>query len=339
MNTKSLHIPRRGPMVLLLLALLLITGQTALAADELSAALSTAGGNVTVGDPIQLVLTVQHPASYQVIPPDLEQAWGDFSVRSVSPASMTANPDGTATTTFAIDARMFRPGTVQTPPLDVKVADTGGHLAQVTAASVPVTVTSVLKAGDTELRDIKEPAALPLAAPWPWIVAAAVAALALAGALFWFFRSRLGSVVDKRLPHERALDTLNAIEALHLPQQGRYKEHYSLISGCMRSYVEQACGVPALERTTGELEADLAVAGLAPDLRAALMALLQDSDIVKFTTLTPDEERASSLLNQARAIVQATAPQPATAATTTPATHRHSGQQAGRPAQVTEAAL
>ena len=88
---------------------------------------------------------------------------------------------------------------------------------------------------------------------------------------------------------------------MQLPQQGRFKEHYSLVSGCIRSYVERAFGVPALERTTGEIEADLAAAGIAPDVQAAMVAFLQDSDLIKFTTLTPDEASAAALLHQGRA--------------------------------------
>ena len=103
-------------------------------------------------------------------------------------------------------------------------------------------------------------------------------------------------MVDKRLPHERALDELNAIEAMRLPQQGRFKEHYSLVSDCVRGYVERAFGVPALERTTGEIQADLAAAGFAPEVQAALVAFLQDSDLIKFTTLTPDAASAVKLL-------------------------------------------
>ena len=310
MNRKRFHITLLTP-ALVLMAVLLMAGPVAHADGGVTATLSTAGQDVTVGDPAGLVLSVQHPAGYQVLPPKLEQTWGDFSVQSVSPASTTANADGTETTTLQIDARLFKPGAFQTPPLDVTVTDGSGSLIRATAAAVPVTVASVLEEGDTELRDIKAQATLPLPAAWPWILAGSLAVLALAGALFRYFRRRSKAVVDNRLPHERALDELAAIEGRRLPQQGRFKEHYTLVSDCIRGYVERAFSIPALERTTREIEIDAVAAGFTPEIQAALVVFLQDSDIVKFTTLTPDEAAAAGLLLQARAIVQTTAPKPA----------------------------
>jgi hypothetical protein len=311
MNRKRFRSPLLAQAGLLMVALLLLAGPVAHAAGGVTAVLSTAGPDVTVGDPIRLVLTVKHPAGYQVLPPRLEQTWGELTVKAVSPASTKANPDGTETTTLGIDARLFKPGAFQTPSLDVTVTDGSGNLIRVTAAAVPVTVASVLKQGDTALRDIKAQAVLPLPASWPWVLAASLAVLALAAALFWAIRRRLAPAPDRRLPHERALDELSAVETMRLPQQGRFKEHATLVSDCIRGYVERAFGIPAAERTTGEIEADLTAAGFTPGVQAAVLAFLEDSDIIKFTTLTPGEATAAGLLLQARAIVQATAPQPA----------------------------
>ncbi len=311
MDSKSFAIRRLAPTWLLMMALFLMIGPVAHAASAVTAALGPTERPVTVGDPVGLVLTVRHPAGYQVVPPKLEATWGDFSVRSVSPARVTTNPDGTATTTVDIDARAFKPGAFKTPPLNVTVTDGSGNLILVTAESVPVTVASVLAQGDTALRDIKGQAALPLPAVWPWALAGSLALVLVTGALFWYIRSRRKPAVDNRLPHERALDELSAIEAMRLPQAGRFKEHYTLVSDCIRTYVERGFGIPALERTTGEIETDLGAATFTPEIRGPLLLFLQDSDMIKFTTLTPDEERASSLLQQGRTIVQGTMPQPA----------------------------
>ncbi len=311
MNSKSFAIRRLAPAWLLVMALLLIIGPAAQAAGGVTAALGTSGRPVTVGDPVGLVVSVRHPAGYQVVPPRLEATWGDFSVRSVAPARVTTNPDGTSTTTVEIDARLFKPGAFKTPPLNVTVTDGSGNLMQTIAAPVPVTVASVLAQGDTALRDIKGQAALPLPAAWPWVLAGSLALAMAAGALFWYIRSRRKPAEDNRLPHERALDELSAIEAMRLPQGERFKEHYTLVSDCIRTYVERAFSIPALEHTTDEIEADLSAANFATEVQAALVGFLQDSDIVKFTTLTPDEQSATSLLMHGRAIVQATMPQPA----------------------------
>ncbi|MCZ7672740.1 MAG: hypothetical protein M5U34_39290 [Chloroflexi bacterium] len=57
--------------------------------------------SVTVGDPVELTVTVTHPAGTQVLMPALEANWGDFVVRSQSPVNTVDNGDGTATSTQA----------------------------------------------------------------------------------------------------------------------------------------------------------------------------------------------------------------------------------------------
>ncbi|MCZ7672741.1 MAG: hypothetical protein M5U34_39295 [Chloroflexi bacterium] len=58
--------------------------------------------------------------------------------------------------------------------------------------------------GDTELRDIKPQATLPIPSLWPVFVAALGALLATA---VWFIARRVKEAFDNRLPHEVALDT------------------------------------------------------------------------------------------------------------------------------------
>jgi hypothetical protein len=305
---------KRSHFIPLLAALLLLAVGHAGAQENgpVTAMLTAPEGRLTVGDSIRLTLAVTHPAGYQVILPAVAPAWGDFTVVSQSPATTTApqNADGTETTTAAIDVRLFKPGAFHTPPLEVSVTDGHGGLQVVTAAPAAVTITPVLQEGDTELRDIKPQAALPIATAWPWLVAGLVAVAALAGAIVWRMRRRRKGAVDNRLPHEVALDGLILIEGLRLPEQGRFKEHYTLVSDTVRTYVERRYGIPALERTTGEIRPDLARIGLSSEVTAALIAFLQESDLVKFSKWTPDVASAYELLAQGRLIVETTRPAP-----------------------------
>jgi hypothetical protein len=263
-----------------------------------------------VGDPIQLTLALTHPAGYQVILPALPDAWGDFAVVFQSPAVVTDNADGTVTTTMQIDARLFQPGAFNTPALEVSVTDGQGGLQKVVAAPAALSIASVLQEGDTTLRDIKPQAVLPLPAAWPWI-AVGMAALAVVAVVVWQARRRQKVAVDNRLAHQVALDGLTTIEGLRLPEQGRFKEHYTFVSDTVRVYVERRYGVPALERTTGEIRPDLARTDMSTDVTALLIAFLQESDLVKFSEWTPDVASAQQLLARGRMIVEATKPEPA----------------------------
>ena len=303
---KRLHIP------LLLLALLLLTiGQAnAQGNGPVTATLSAPDGQPTVGDPLQLTLAVTHPAGYQVILPQIAPQWGDFTVVSQSPATTTANGDGTETTTATIDTRLFQPGSFNTPALELSVTDGQGNLQKVTAAPAALAIASVLQANDEELRDIKPQAALPLAAVWPWIVAGLLAVAALAVVIVRR-ASRQTATVDRRLAHEVALDDLDLIEGMRLPAQGRFKEHTTLVSDTVRTYIERRYDIPMLERTTGEIRPDLKRTGMAPEVTALLIAFLQESDLIKFSKFTPDAESADRLLAQGRMIVKSTKPLPA----------------------------
>jgi hypothetical protein len=110
------------------------------------------------------------------------------------------------------------------------------------------------------------------------------------------------------LPHEVALDELARIAQLDLSAHGRFKEHYTLVSNCLRNYVETLYHVTALESTTAELRYALKRTPLTPDHIHGLLAILSESDLVKFAKFTPDVQDATAVLIQATAFVEATKP-------------------------------
>ncbi len=316
---------------LMLIALLLLAVAPAAAQGDspVTATLTAPDGQLTVGDPIQLTLALTHPAGYQVIQPTMPATWGDFAVVGQSPATTVANGDGSETTTTLIDARLFQPGAFTTPDLEVSVTDGQGGLQKVVAAPAAVNVASVLPEGDAELRDIKPQAVLPMPAAWLWVVAG-LAAAAIVAAVIWRARRREKLAVDNRQADEIALDGLSRVEGLRLPQQGNFKEHYTLVSDIVRVYIERRYGVPTLERTTGEIRADLASTDMPAEVSALLIAFLQESDLVKFSKWTPDMASAQQLLAHGRMIVQATRPEPPAQPPTSRGHRRSAGRQQPR---------
>jgi hypothetical protein len=135
--------------------------------------------------------------------------------------------------------------------------------------------------------------------------------MTVVAALVWQARRRGKLTVDNRQAHEVALDGLRIVEGLRLPEQDRFKEHYTLVSDTVRVYVERRFAVPALERTTAEIRPDLARTAMTPEVRALLIAFLQESDLVKFSEWTPDVASAQQLLAHGRMVIEATSPKPA----------------------------
>jgi hypothetical protein len=234
---------------------MLVAGQAG-AQDNgpVTATLSAPDGQLTVGDPIQLTLALTHPAGYQVILPALPDAWGDFTIvagfRRPRPRPTT---DGSETTTALIDARLFQPGDFNTPALEVSVTDGLGGLQKVMAAPVAVSIASVLQEGDCAARhQTAGHAALPRLCGrgsrprWSLLQQQLPCSCGRPAVV-------VKVAVDNRLAHQVALDGLTIIEGLRLPEQGRFKEHYTLVSDTVRVYMERRYGVPTLERTTGEI--------------------------------------------------------------------------------------
>ena len=305
---------RQLALSLLLIAVLFLI---ALPASAASGEQSSNGVQVTltpdrkelaVGDPVHLALEVTHPAGYQVILPKLEQVWGDFEVRSQSAATTTANDDGTETTRQAIEVTLFNLGEFETPPLPLTVGDGTGQVFEDVVPPALMTVAPTLAEDDSELRDIKPQAGLNLPATWPWIVGGLLLVAVLAVAGRWIYRRRRGEpflapAVDNRPPWQVAYDELARIEGLGLLDQVRFKEYYTLVTDCLRAYLEAQFHLQVFERTTSELRLTLRRSDLEPELARRFLDLFSESDLVKFAKFEPDIESGRRLIVGARALV------------------------------------
>jgi hypothetical protein len=95
---------------------------------------------------------------------------------------------------------------------------------------------------------------------------------------------------------------------LGLPEQARFKEHYTLVSDTVRIYIERTQNVPMLERTTEEIRSGLRGSSLSREHTHSLIAFLEECDWVKFSEYIPVEAEAYEIITQARQIVEATRP-------------------------------
>jgi hypothetical protein len=302
-----------GSLLLIILWISLVG--PALAAGGVEVKLTPSQEQLAVGDPVELTLEVNHPAGYQVIMPKLEQKWGDFEVRSQSQATTSANPDGTETTRQSIDVTLFELGSFETPELPLTISDDSGQMTEVTAPALSLTVNPLRVEEDTSLRDIRPQADMAIPSMLPSILTGLVVATVVAGSGWWLYqrwraKRGLAPLIDNRPPYQVAYDELDRIAGLNLPGQNRFKEHYTLATDCLRTYLEQQFQLHAFDRTTAELRVELKQSTMAPDHMRRLIDLFGDSDLVKFAKLTPEIEEARQLIDEARGLVTLTKPQP-----------------------------
>ena len=299
-------------LILLLSILLLVLGALPALAEggdsAVTAKLTPAQTELTLGDPVDLTLEVTHPAGYQVIAPKLPKEWGAFEVISQSPTQTTPNDDGSETTRQTITVTLFDLGSFETPPLGVTVSSPDGQTQQVEALPLALIVTPTRPEGDTDLRDIKPQADVSVPFPWAAVLGSLAALLILAALGYFVYRrwlkpKQLAAAVDNRPPYQRALDDLARIAAMQLPQQGRFKEHYTLVTDVLRRYLEARYGVNALERTTAELHQELKFASISPELTRRFIALFEDSDFVKFAKVIPELQESEELIAKSEALI------------------------------------
>lgn len=289
-----------------------------LAEDGVAVAWTVERSDMSVGDPVQLTLVVTHPSGYQVVIPQLEESWGPFEVRGQSQAVTEANDNGSETTRKTVEVTLFDVGTFQTPPLPLLISDGSGNVVEEVAPSVEFAVAPTLAEDDNTLRDIKPQAGLTVPPVWPWIAGALLGAVAAALGAWWLYRHmrgepafRLPRAVDSRPPWQVAFDELARIEGLGLAELGRFKEYYTLVTDCLRAYLEAQFDLRVLDRTTSELGLLLRRSELSADDARALLNLFMASDLVKFAKLTPEVREALQLTAEARRLVEVTRPAPA----------------------------
>jgi hypothetical protein len=185
--------------------------------------------------------------------------------------------------------------------------------AMLASDSAFVEIDSVAPPGNPALKDIKEIERQ--RGPDPRLVAAVVAAAALAGlALLLRRRRRLATPSPAAPepaapapvvlgPYEVALVRLTRIDRECWPLRDEVDRHFEAVADVLRRYLEEAHGVPALERTTAELVWALPPILADAGLRERCAALLGEADLVKFARAWRDAQMAATFARDARALL------------------------------------
>lgn len=219
----------------------------------------------------------------------------------------------------------FRPGRQAVPVFGLEFMRGVKGMTRATLASdsAYVEIDPVAPPGNPALKDIREPPSP--GAPAPWLLAAMLAALALAGlGRFTRRRGRVQPVVPAlpaphpeapRPAYHRAMARLAEIEEARWPSRGEVTRHYAAVADTVRHYLDEAHGVGAPTLTTGELAEALPDA-IAGDRRGQrCVRLLGEADLVKFARRRPDPQAAARYLRDARVLLGAW----------------HAGQSSGEP--------
>ena len=269
--------------------------------------LSLPSGRITVGDPIDVGLSVQIPSQAVLLdraPHSLEALPPDLAVLGIDSLRRRGNAY-----VGRLRLTLLRTGLQNLPVFYVRYRD-GSNGAEDTLVSkpLPIEITSVLPPGQVEPRDVQglEPLG---GARTPPVVPAILAALVAFGFVLWRRRRpRPAAEVETPAeapaappdPYQVALARLAAVESAGWPARGAVDRHYDLVTEVLRRYLEEATGIAALERTTPELIRLLPAPLAAAD---GCRVLLAEADLVKYARARPDDMRAAAYLGAVRTLL------------------------------------
>ncbi|MEO0558913.1 MAG: hypothetical protein AAF170_12090 [Bacteroidota bacterium] len=295
---------------MLALALVLLASS----ASAQTARLSVLADSLTIGEPVELAVAVDHPPGQSVIfpeapaeLPELEPSLraGDAEILSVRRLPPTARGN-LRTDSALVTIVVFAVDSARVGPIRVQLA-AGADTVQIASPSVLVPVRSVL-GGEAN----PEPAPLgPVAAfasPVPVLVGLGVLGALLVLGFIWILVRALRkppAPTPRVLPYPEALSRLDALASRTPTTPEATEAHFDAIRDTLRTYLARRLDLPVLESTTSELTALLESDGRVPDAGlSAVRGVLRLTDLVAFAGLRPASEAASDARSKAREAIE-----------------------------------
>ena len=270
--------------------------------------------SITLGDPVTVAVTIEHPPDTRLIWPDPVEL-GPFEILVMTVTEPVVDNDHLVSTA-ELTVTTFELGELTLPSIAVEVVSDDETNAPLSLSTDPavIAVMSVGRDEGGDIRDIKGPLTIPfrLVTLVPW----AVGLLIVGGAVYWLLRRfyfRPPTAVATSAPPppprpaaELAYESLLALELSGLLTRGEVKTYHIRLSDIMRVYVEGRFNVQAMEMTTGEVLAGLRTTGTGSEVVGRFRQLLDRCDLVKFAKHRPARTDCHDLVGLGRGLVDVT---------------------------------
>ena len=325
MTVRSLLSPMKGWGTILAWILLAPLPVKANAVDPspISAETRVSPREVTVGDIVTYSIIVRHDAGIQVAPPDptphFKKGFEYVDQGTAGPLTVKGQQEQT----FWFKFRADRVGFYNLPEIpvgfNVPAPDDPSQIIPGTlqAPKAEIIIRSVLFI-DEQAEDIKDiKPIIGAGLNWPKYlkrIVAGLAVLLIAAGLYWWFLPRKKSPaaaarIPDIKPHEIALAELDQLLARKLLASGRFREHYFELSEIFRRYLGALWSIPALDWTTEEIHDYLSRhRDTDPELQRTILALLPETDQVKFAKATVALNTAYRHVDSVREFIRITTP-------------------------------
>ncbi|HEV7515055.1 MAG TPA: hypothetical protein VGR07_02020 [Thermoanaerobaculia bacterium] len=267
---------------------------------------SLAQGRATVGDRIEVLLTLRVPTAELAGEPRFPawaESWGEAEVVEKTPATRISEAGGIAVYRQRIAVTAWKPGRVPLPRIAAAVPLKSATVQAESSGNLNLTIASVLppkKDGeqDPAPKPAAPPKALPLGAPFGWSSLALAAACLGVGYLLW--RRGRQTATAPAVPALAPLaELLAGLDRLAGEPSVRLHTRLSL---ALRTYLGRTLAFPAAESTTSEIHRRLLSRQLPAALVRRTFELLRACDLVKFARQEVGETLSRERLGTAREI-------------------------------------
>ena len=249
---------------------------------------AVAPGKATVGDHVEVVLTLRAPAAELAGEPRFPvwgQEWGEAEVTEKEEPARISEAGGTVVWRQRIALTAWHPGKVSLPPVAVAVPLKSATVQAASPANLALAVSPTLpptKQGekDPPRKPDAPPRLLPWGAPFGWSTLAL--SLACLGVAYLLWRRErqtetAAAPVPALAPFEELLAGLD-----RLAGEGSAVVLHTRLSLALRSYLGRTLAFPAAESTTSEIQRRLILRQLPSALVRRTIELLRACDLVKF---------------------------------------------------------
>lgn len=264
---------------------------------------------ISIGDQVKATLELFSSMNGQWI--NKQTIWPD----SMKGIEVVSGPDTTAPNTGGLEATwalsFFDTGYVRIPRLPVALRH-NGKLDTFYTEEIPILVLSI-EPDSSGLLSIKEIYEQPFSLFFykRYIPHALIILLVVGAFWYWMRKGRQKQAVPVYIPpppapHEWAYAALDELAERRLWQGGDVKEHYSLLTGILRGYLERRFGIRALEQTSDEIIEQLKTLQLSNNTLQDTASLLSIADLIKFAKADPGIDLHAQAIERVRTFVKET---------------------------------
>jgi hypothetical protein len=271
---------------------------------------------ITIGEKITYSVRITHAKDLTVIVPEFANSLGGFAVKDFGRFEEKKIGKNMVEIGVWYELDTYVVGSYIIPELTVQAKKSDGEVVSVMTPEIFLEVKSVVADNEKfmDIRDIKKPVNVPRNKKLIALICslAFLGVFGLGAAAYWYFvvRKRQKPVVVI-LPHEAAYKELERITTLGLVNRGEIKEHYCLLTACLRQYLEDRFTLKALEQTTEEFIEDIVKRRALDDRYSGLLRdFLYHCDYVKFAKYDPAGDEINKAYETVKRFVDETRPVP-----------------------------